>query len=74
MADQLKTGLRELDEILSGEGMPRGRLFSVTGRADPEMARARTRAFLVEEAWRQGRSVVFFTLEMAKPPDDPITT
>lgn len=73
MADQLPTGLRELDEILSGEGMPRGQLFCVVGTPDPEVARARTRAFLVDEARRQGRSVVFFTLEMAKPPDDPIT-
>ncbi len=83
MADQLPTGLLELDKILSGEGtLRRGELSIVVG-APPANIKTMFWRQQLEQARKDGKTAAYIDYEMkpkldlsamgVKPPDDPIT-
>jgi KaiC/GvpD/RAD55 family RecA-like ATPase len=72
MADnQLKTGIAELDALLSGKGIPKGELNMIYGRADVEGMRSHMRTMLQAKAKKEGRVLVEIDLEL--PPDKRFT-
>ena len=71
MADQISTGLPELDRLLS-EPLRPGEVAELHG----PQATIKTDLWRrqLERAREDGKVAVYFDFEMAKPPDDPIMT